>query len=115
MTNTEQLTELLNDLVKINDERIKGYEKAADQTKAPDVDLQAVFLRLAGESQSYIKDLNEKIDKLGGQPSSDTIVSGKVHSVYMDAKACSRVQTKNPYWNHANLTKMQLKKDTMKH
>ena len=45
MTNNEQITELLNDLVKINNDRIEGYEKAADQTKASDIDLQAIFCR----------------------------------------------------------------------
>ena len=86
MTNNEQLTELLNDLVKINNDRIEGYEKAADQTKASDIDLQAIFLKMSGESQSYVKELNEKINNLGGQPASDTTVSGKIYRMWMDIK-----------------------------
>ena len=86
MTNNEQITELLNDLVKINNDRIEGYEKAADQTKASDIDLQAIFLKMSGESQSYVKELNEKINNLGGQPASDTTVSGKIYRMWMDIK-----------------------------
>ena len=33
MTTNENLVEVLNDLVQINNDRIEGYEKAAEETK----------------------------------------------------------------------------------
>jgi uncharacterized protein (TIGR02284 family) len=86
MTNNEQLIETLNDLVMINNDRITGYEKAADQTKTTDVDLHAIFKKMEGESRDYVNELNKKILLLGGQPASDSTVSGKIYRVWMDVK-----------------------------
>ena len=86
MDNNEQLTETLNDLVRINNDRITGYEKASDETKDADVDLQATFNKMADESRMYVKELNEKLLSLGGQPSSDTTTAGKIYRVWMDVK-----------------------------
>jgi len=86
MTNNEQLTETLNDLVKINMDRIEGYEKAAEQTKKYDADLQAIFSKMAAESRSYAQELHEKIFSLGGKVSTDTTVSGKIYRAWMGVK-----------------------------
>ena len=86
MTNNEQLTETLNDLVKINMDRIEGYEKAAEQTKKYDADLQAIFSKMAAESRSYIQELHEKIFSIGGKVSTDTTVSGKIYRAWMGVK-----------------------------
>lgn len=86
MDNNEQLTETLNDLVRINNDRITGYEKASDETKDSDVDLQATFNKMADESRTYVKELNEKLMSLGGLPSSDTTMAGKIYRVWMDVK-----------------------------
>ena len=86
MTNNEQLTETLNDLVRINNDRITGYEKASDETKDADVDLQVTFNKMADESRTYVKELKEKLTSLGGEPSTDTTVAGKIYRVWMDVK-----------------------------
>lgn len=86
MTNNEQLSETLNDLVRINNDRVTGYEKASDETKDKDVDLQATFLKMADESRTYIKELNDKILSLGGESTSDTTTAGKIYRVWMDVK-----------------------------
>ncbi|MCY7309818.1 MAG: PA2169 family four-helix-bundle protein [Chitinophagaceae bacterium] len=51
----------MKDLVRINNERITGYEKAAHQNKTSDSDLQFVFLKMAEDRRTYVKELNEKI------------------------------------------------------
>lgn len=86
MKNNEQLTETLNDLIKINNDRIVGYEKAADQTKTSDMDLQAIFLKMAKDSRIYAKELTNEVIELGGEPVTDTTVSGKIYRVWMDVK-----------------------------
>lgn len=86
MNNNETLAETLNDLVKINNDRITGYEKAAEQTDHIDVDLQAIFHKMANESRTYVGELNEKIVSLGEDAAADTTVSGKIYRVWMDVK-----------------------------
>jgi uncharacterized protein (TIGR02284 family) len=87
MAQNEKLIEVLNDLLHINNDRIKGYEKAADETKMLDVDLQAFFLKLADDSRKYASKLTEHIMTLGGQATSDTTNMGKIYRVWMDLKA----------------------------
>lgn len=87
MQNQEALTEVLNDLVKINNDRIAGYERAINEAKDLDVDLKATFEGMIRESQGYKTALIEKIGALGGQATEDTTVSGKIYRAWMDVKA----------------------------
>lgn len=70
MTTKEQLNETLNDLVKINNDRIEGCEKAAVIKTASHSGIQTVFLTMADTSRNYIKefniDLNKSFDILKG-------------------------------------------------
>jgi len=86
MTNSENLSETLNDLVRINNDRITGYEKAADQAESVDVDLKAIFNKMASESRDYIRQLDEKVLSLGGKPSGDSTFAGKIYRTWMDVK-----------------------------
>ena len=86
MTNNENLVETLNDLVRINNDRITGYEKAAAQAESIDVDLIVIFKKMASESRDYIRQLDEKVLSLGGQPSADSTFAGKIYRTWMDVK-----------------------------
>lgn len=83
----EELNEVLNDLIRINHDRIEGYEKAIEETKDKDVDLQAVFHRMADESKQYASELKSEVQRNGGEIASDTTVSGKIYRTWMDIKA----------------------------
>ncbi len=87
MVSNEKLVEVLNDLIEINNDRITGYEKAADETKNVDVDLQAIFHKMADESRKYKSELVNEVLRLGGEPSTGTTNSGKIYRVWMDVKA----------------------------
>lgn len=87
MESNEKLVEVLNDLIEINNDRITGYEKAADETKEVDVDLQAIFHKMAEESRKYKSELVNEVSRLGGEPSTGTTNSGKIYRVWMDVKA----------------------------
>jgi len=84
---TEALTEVLNDLVKINNDRIAGYERAITETKDLDTDLKTVFNEMISESREFKSELMDKISGLGGESSTDTTLSGKVYRAWMDVKA----------------------------
>ena len=79
--------EVLNDLIQINNDRIEGYERAADEARDIDVDLRAVFSRMAEESRKYAAELTQEVVKLGGDPATGTTASGKIYRVWMDVKA----------------------------
>lgn len=84
----EKLEEVLNDLIEINNDRITGYEKAINETKDIDVDLQAVFSKMADESRKYKAELTQAVTRLGGDPvSTGTTNSGKIYRIWMDVKA----------------------------
>lgn len=87
MVSNEKLVEVLNDLVEINNDRIAGYEKAAEETQNIDVDLQAIFQKMANDSRKYKSELVNEVSRLGGEPSTGTTNSGKIYRVWMDVKA----------------------------
>ena len=87
MQTNEKLTEVLNDLIEINNDRVKGYEKAVEETKDLDVDLQAIFHSMANDSRKYAAELTQEVNKLGGESTRDTTTSGKIYRAWMDVKA----------------------------
>ncbi len=86
-TTTTELTEVLNDLIKINTDRVTGYEKAADESKDIDIDLKAIFLKMADESRKYIAELSNHVNELGGDTESGRTGLGKLYQAWMDVKA----------------------------
>ncbi|MBS1585423.1 MAG: PA2169 family four-helix-bundle protein [Bacteroidetes bacterium] len=87
METTEQVCELLNDLLKINNDRIAGYQRAIGETKNLDIDLKALFEGMIKESEQYKTELAQLIGKYGGTIEDDTTTSGKIYRAWMDVKA----------------------------
>ena len=87
MATNDNLVTVLNDLIRINNERVVGYEKAADEARDIDVDLRAIFSRMSEESRQYAAELTQEVVKLGGDPATGTTNSGKIYRVWMDLKA----------------------------
>ena len=87
MARNEQVTEVLNDLIRINHDRIEGYERAVEDTRDKDVDLQSIFHRMADESKQHAAELEKEVQKNGGDTARDTTVSGKIYRVWMDIKS----------------------------
>ena len=83
----EALADVLNDLVRINNDRIAGYERAIGEAKDLDVDLKAMFEGMIRESQGYKEELIEHIGRIGGHAATDTTISGKIYRAWMDVKA----------------------------
>jgi uncharacterized protein (TIGR02284 family) len=85
MANT-QITEILNDLIRINNDRIEGYEKALTETESLDIDLKGIFNKMANESRDNIRELREVVENHGGDAAEGTTVSGKIYRTWMDVK-----------------------------
>ena len=87
MNTADKITEVLNDLVLINNDRIVGYEKAIDELKDSSSDLQAIFRGFIDVSRRNVAQLIEKIHQVGGDSKTGTTNSGKLYRAWMDVKA----------------------------
>ena len=88
MTKNEEITDDLNDLVKINNDRIRGYEKAIEDNE--DTQLNDLFRHYVVQSQKFRSQLAEHIVRIDGQAVSDatsTDVSSKIHRAWIDIKS----------------------------
>ncbi|HET6993343.1 MAG TPA: PA2169 family four-helix-bundle protein [Chitinophagaceae bacterium] len=83
----ETNTEVLNDLIKINNDRIKGYEKAAKETADKDSDLRQLFTNMAAESVRYAQELKNLTVGKGPTPAEETTLDGDIYRAWMDVKA----------------------------
>ena len=86
-TTNDALADVLNDLIKINNDRIAGYERAKSETKDLDIDLKTVFEGMIRESEEYKTALVEQVASLGSDVTKDTTLSGKIYRAWMDVKA----------------------------
>ena len=86
-TTTSEITEVLNDLIKINYDRIEGYGKAAEESKVFDSTLHPIFMKMADESRLNVSELTEHIEKLGGEEKNGSTALGKIYRAWMDVKA----------------------------
>jgi uncharacterized protein (TIGR02284 family) len=76
---------VLNSLIVINNDRIEGYETAAQETE--ETDLKDLFARLSETSKMCKNELVAEVQKLGGTPEEGTRATGKFFRVWMDFKA----------------------------
>lgn len=87
MDTIENTVDVLNDLLQINNDRIKGYERAIDESKVEDLDLKTIFETLIAQSKLYKSSLEQQVISLGGSPDKGTTNSGKIYRAWMDVKA----------------------------
>jgi len=86
MATNENIIEVLNDLIRINNDRTAGYTRAAEDAKDVDIDLRTIFNRMAEESRQYATELTAEVAKLGGEPATGTTASGKIYRAWMNVK-----------------------------
>lgn len=80
--------EALNDLIKINNDRIEGYQRAIDElVDGQDTDLKALFTNMVSESNGYKRELENLVTEYGGETADGTTASGVLYRAWMDVKA----------------------------
>lgn len=84
-TTNEKIINQLNDLIRISNDRIAGYEKAEKETNDPE--LRPLFRELGAHSLAHRNELANEVRALGGTPAEGTTASGKVFRAWMDIKA----------------------------
>lgn len=85
METTKQI-EVLNDIIQINNDRIKGYNTAIKNLEES-IDLNQLFANMAEQSQHFNHDLREEVKRLGGNPETSTTAAGSIYRTWMDVKA----------------------------
>lgn len=75
----------LNKLVEINNDRVEGYETAAKEME--NGELHTLFGKLAATSHNNLSELRAQVNKLGGEATEGTRVTGKFFRAWMDVKA----------------------------
>lgn len=83
----EKTIEVLNDLIRINNDRVAGYEKAAENIDQTEVMLKTLFFQLAEESTEFKRELSERVSSMGAVPATDSTSAGKVYRLWMDVRA----------------------------
>ena len=78
-------SEVLKDLIRINNDRVTGYSKAAAQAK--DNDLQSLFSQLAQQSRQFASELRSLLTDSEKDVVDETTTAGKIYRAWMDVKA----------------------------
>jgi len=87
MYKNEKTIEVLNDLIRVNIDRISGYEKASHPDRGTDPGARNIFYKMAMESRSYINELHAEVLHMGGAPVEKNTISGKIYLFWLDLKA----------------------------
>jgi len=87
MEYAEKTLDVINDLIKINNDRVEGFEKAGKDLEGNDSGLIAIFNKLAGESQQNVAELTGIVQQYGGEAAEGTSTSGDLHRAWIDIKS----------------------------
>lgn len=88
MIKNEEIVDDLNELVKINNDRIQGYMKAVEDTE--DAQLDHLFNEMIVQSQNFRSQLADHIVRIDGSAvteATSTDVSSKIHRAWIDIKS----------------------------
>lgn len=75
----------LNGLIEINNDRIRGYEKAFNEIE--DTELKSLFTGFSNDSRKHRAELITEVVAHGGTPAEGNTTTGKVYHAWMDIKA----------------------------
>jgi uncharacterized protein (TIGR02284 family) len=82
----KKILNVLNDLIRINIDRITAYEKASHDDVTSEPEMREIFYRLSTDSRAYVNTLHAEVIKLGGAPVTQLTISGKIHLHWLDGK-----------------------------
>jgi uncharacterized protein (TIGR02284 family) len=83
----ENEVDTINDLIEINNDRIEGYEKAMEELKPTDTDLQQVFTRMAAQSRGFVQELRAASPATYEDQAEGSTVKGKLYRAWQDVKS----------------------------
>jgi uncharacterized protein (TIGR02284 family) len=88
METTHEKTEVLNDLIQINNDRVAGFEKVLADINDNNIDLKEIFRSYADQSRENAVELAALVGAGGDTDvETGTSASGKMHRVWIDVKS----------------------------
>ena len=82
----EKIVDVLNDLLQITNDRIKGFSKVEDKVWEKYSSLKGDYDHMVSESQQMKTELHELIRNKGGEPDDSGTVLGSIHRGWIDVK-----------------------------
>lgn len=87
MENTEKALDVINDLIKVNNDRAAGFEKAGKDLKEDENGLITVFNKLSEESRENVAELTGLAQQFGEEAAEGTSTTGDLHRAWIDVKS----------------------------
>ena len=84
---SRQTVDLLNDLVRVNNDRIAGYMRAIEELRPEDVDLNILFIRNIDQSRRFKMVLGTELQAVGGEIDTEASLPGAIYRAWMDFSA----------------------------
>jgi len=82
----DKTIETLQDLMKINNDRIRGYKKAGEHLQENEGHLKSLFKDLEDQSFENNVQIRNELQKLGGDLEASATTGGKLFRTWMDLK-----------------------------
>ena len=82
----KKILSLLDDLIRINIDRIGGYEKAAHEETTEEPEVRDMFYRLAIDSRANVNTLHAEVIRLGGSPVTQSTITGKIYLHWLEGR-----------------------------
>lgn len=90
MEQFEELIDVLNDLIKINNDRIETYKAAMKESRDLDIDLKGIFEEMIRQSTENKEELVKELRKLEGDIEDEPSQSGKIYLAWKEIQSTHR-------------------------
>ena len=87
METTQKTTELINDLIEINNDRVAGFEKVLADITDENADVKQLFQEYASQSREFSQQLTAIVAANAEEVETGNSVSGTLHRAWIDVKA----------------------------
>lgn len=86
MEDLKKTREVLNDLIKINNDRIEGYKKAVNELPDGNADLKVLFTGFIEQSEALKNELQRQPGIWDQEVAEETTAAGKIYRTWMGVK-----------------------------
>ncbi len=87
METTQKTTDLLNDLIEINNDRVAGFEKVLADISDENADVKQLFQEYSSQSREFSQELTAIVAANAEEAETGRSVSGTLHRVWIDVKS----------------------------
>ena len=87
METTQKTTDLLNDLIEINNDRVAGFEKVLADITDENADVKQLFQEYSSQSREFSQQLTAIVASNNEEVETGNSVSGTLHRAWIDVKA----------------------------